>query len=212
MLVPRPTRSVLCPGSWRAGCLLYELMCLKVPFEARDLPGLVRKILTSPYVLSSPMWATLATRRCSSPSLPCVRGAGTLACPASTAATCRGCWPSFCTRTRRCARASARLGGVLCVSGASLGPHRPLSQRRPTVNAILKMSTMRKAVQQFAVKLQTRKFGDPLVAAVMPQRAPSPVPVPAPAPAPAVRANLPAPRQVTPVQGHTSNPAAVDGF
>jgi len=33
-----------------SGCLLYELMCMKVPFEAQNLPGLVRKILSSPFV------------------------------------------------------------------------------------------------------------------------------------------------------------------
>jgi NIMA (never in mitosis gene a)-related kinase len=33
---------------WAMGCILYELLALKVPFVAKDIPGLVRRILHDP--------------------------------------------------------------------------------------------------------------------------------------------------------------------
>jgi hypothetical protein len=41
-LLPAPCASV-------AGCILYELLCLKVPFEGGDLPRLINKILRASY-------------------------------------------------------------------------------------------------------------------------------------------------------------------
>ncbi len=34
---------------WAMGCILYELLCLRVPFEGQDLPRLINKILRTSY-------------------------------------------------------------------------------------------------------------------------------------------------------------------